>query len=173
MRMLRVACLFAFAAAFQLSAQTNTPPVSKPLPPTPPDLVMLHDVVYGKGGAQDLRAEICYSKKITGPMPGLICVHGGGWMEGNKNSIDLTHFARAGYFAVSIDYRLSPVAKWPAQIQDCKRAVRWLRANAAQYNVDPARIGLWGGSAGAHLVDLIATTPNLPEFEGDGGWPGI
>jgi acetyl esterase/lipase len=171
-RQLLLACLF-LALALPLSAQADTPPPPKPPAPVPPDLVVLHDVVYGKGGTQDLHAEICYSKKVTGPMPAILCVHGGGWIEGSNKSVDLTHFARAGYFAASIEYRLSNTAKWPAQIQDCKCAVRWLRANAAQYNVDPDRIGLWGGSAGGHLVACLGTITNVPEFDGDGGYPGV
>jgi acetyl esterase/lipase len=163
----------ALALAFSplLSAQTNAPAATPP--PAPSDLVVLHDVVFGKGGAQDLHAEIVYPKNASGPMPAIIHIHGGGWIGGSYKSGDLAHFARAGYFAASIEYRLSNVAKWPAQIQDCKCAVRWLRANAAQYNVDPNRIGVIGESAGGHLVACLGTMADVKEDEGDGGYPGV
>jgi len=73
---------------------------------------------------------------------------------------------------VSVDYRLSHQAKFPAQIQDVKCAVRFLRAHADAYNLDPERIGAYGNSAGGHLVSLLGTTAAVPEFEGDGGWSG-
>ena len=76
-------------------------------------------------------------------------------------------------FAASIEYRLDNVAKWPAQIQDCKLGVRWLRANAVKYNVDPNRIGVWGASAGGHLVACLGTMADVKEYEGDGGYPGV
>jgi acetyl esterase/lipase len=83
------------------------------------------------------------------------------------------HLALYGYFAASIEYRLDGVAKWPAQIQDCKLGVRWLRANAQRYHVDPNRIGAWGSSAGGHLVACLGTMGDVKEYEGDGGYPGI
>jgi len=134
---------------------------------------MLRDVVFGKGGAQDLHATLAYPKNPTGPLPALIHIHGGGWAKGDYNHDDIIHWARAGYFTASIEYRLDGVAKWPAQIQDCKCAVRWLRANAAQYNVDLNRIGVIGESAGGHLVACLGTMADVKEYEGDGGYPGV
>ena len=78
--------------------------------------------------------------------------------------------AEHGFFAVSIDYRLSGVAPFPAAVEDCKCAVRWLRANADNYNVDPDRIGVWGGSAGGHLAMMVACADKTAELEGNGGW---
>jgi acetyl esterase/lipase len=80
--------------------------------------------------------------------------------------------ARHGYFAFSIEYRLDDVAKWPAQIEDCKLAVRYLRANAAQYHVDPNRIGVFGGSAGGHLVACLATMADQTQYD-VGDYPGV
>src|SRR6202012_4574115 len=77
-----------------------------------------------------------------------------------------------GYFLASIEYRLRPKYKWPAQIEDCKLAVRWLRANAAKYHIDPDRIGCWGHSAGGHLVACMGTMDD-PKLEGTGGYPGV
>ena len=125
---------------------------------------MLRDVVFGKGGDRDLHAEIAYPKNATGPLPAVIYIHGGGWVGGSYKQAPILELAKAGYFAASIEYRLSNVAKWPAQIQDCKLGVRWLRTNAAKYNVDPNRIGAWGASAGGHLGCLPGN---------DGGREGV
>jgi acetyl esterase/lipase len=138
----------------------------------PSEIVQIHSYVFGKGGGQDLHAEIAYPKKATKPLPVIIYIHGGGWFSGDLHQGDPVGIARNGYFGVSIEYRLSDAAKWPAQIQDCKCAVRWLRANAAKFNVDPDRIGVWGASAGGHLVACVGTMTG-PEYEGDGGWPGV
>jgi acetyl esterase/lipase len=151
-----------------LQGQTNAPAA------TPSDdIVVLHDVVFGKGGDHDLHADIAYPKNATGPLPAVIHIHGGGWVGGSYQSSSIEWLARHGYFAASIEYRLSNVAKWPAQIQDCKLSVRWLRANAAKYNVDPNRIGVWGESAGGHLVTCLGTMADVKEYEGDGGYPGV
>jgi acetyl esterase/lipase len=80
--------------------------------------------------------------------------------------------AARGYFTASIEYRLSDEAHWPAQIEDCKLGVRWLRANASRYNVDPERIGCWGSSAGGHLVACLGTMDD-PAFEGAGGHQNV
>jgi acetyl esterase/lipase len=142
--------------------------------PAPPagDIVVLHDVVTGKGGNRDLHAEIAYPKNATKPMPAVIFIHGGGWIGGSYKGAPIQALARAGFFAASIEYRLSNEAKWPAQIEDCKLGVRWLRANAATYGVDPNRIGVWGESAGGHLVACLGTMADEKELEGTGGWPG-
>jgi acetyl esterase/lipase len=158
-----------------ITAQTTTPAI-KPAPaiPLPPrEIVVLHDVVIGKGGDRDLHAEIAYPKDTAGLLPAVIYIHGGGWIGGSYKQTPFLKIAQAGYFAASIEYRLSNVAQWPAQIQDCKLGVRWLRANAAQYHVDPNRIGAWGDSAGGHLVTCLGTMGDVKKYEGDGGYPGV
>jgi acetyl esterase/lipase len=101
-----------------------------------------------------------YFPEAGGPWPVLLYVHGGGWMHGDKSEAGM--FARLmtsqDYLVVSINYRLYPPANFPAMIQDVKCAVRFLRANAGQYNLDPNRIGAVGVSAGGHLVALLGTT---------------
>jgi acetyl esterase/lipase len=82
----------------------------------------------------------------------------------------LAPFVQRGYFGATIDYRLSQEAKFPAQIEDCKCAIRFLRAKAKEYNLDPDRIGVWGSSAGGHLVALLGVTASAKELEGTGGW---
>ena len=96
-----------------------------------------------------------------GPFPVVMAVHGGAWMMCDKSDVQVLPMLRAlgrGYAVVAVNYRLSMEAKFPAQIQDVKAAIRWVRANAAAYGFDPARIALWGGSAGAHLSSLAGLT---------------
>lgn len=101
-----------------------------------------------------------YFPESGGPWPGLVYVHGGAWMHGDKSEAGM--FARGmtsqGYVVVSINYRLYPAGRYPAMIQDVKCAVRALRANAADYNLNPNRIGAMGVSAGGHLVSLLGTS---------------
>jgi len=155
------------------------PAWTKQLPPAPDrapaasgKITGPEEIVIGKGGDQDLHAEFAYPNNSTKPLPAIIYVHGGGWARGGYKGAPLVRMAVDGYFAASIEYRFSNVAKWPAQLEDCKLAVRWLRANAAKYNVDPDRIGVFGASAGGHLVDCLATMDE-PKYEGTGGYPGV
>jgi acetyl esterase/lipase len=129
------------------------------------------DIVYATVNGYPLHAQLSYPKNPTGLLPAIIHIHGGGWIEGSYK-FDTATMARHGYFAISIEYRLDNVAKWPAQIEDCKLAVRYLRANAAQYHVDPDRIGVFGDSAGGHLVDCLATMADQTQYDvGDN--PGV
>jgi acetyl esterase/lipase len=109
-----------------------------------------------------------YFPNAGGPWPALIYVHGGSWMHGDKSEAGM--FARLmnaqGYLVVSVNYRLYPAAQFPAMIQDVKCAVRSLRANAAQYNLDPNRVGAVGLSAGGHLVSLLGTTDESVGWDG-------
>jgi acetyl esterase/lipase len=134
------------------------------------------DIEYGKGGKTPLLLDLFQPKEIKQPVPGLIFVHGGSWSRGTRKVYDFycEHFAKNGYVAATIEYRLSGAAPFPAAIQDVKCAIRWMRANAAKLGVDPHKIGLAGGSAGGHLV-LLAAYANTddPELEGTGGNPGV
>ena len=109
----------------------------------------------------------------AGPFPIVIMVHGGGFMFGDKaDGAGLTgvdQLLAAGYAVASINYRLSGEATYPAQIYDAKAAVRFLRANAAKYNLNPDKFGAWGASAGGNLVSLLGTTCGVKELEGDLG----
>lgn len=139
------------------------------------EVEVIKDVVYGKGGGEDLLLDLVKPKDNGGaPRPGIVFLHGGGWKGGDKNAgiWILETLARRGYVGVTINYRLTGKAKWPAQIEDCKCAVRFLRAKAAEYNIDPDHIGTWGGSAGGHLAAMLGLTSGMKEFEGKGGWEG-
>jgi acetyl esterase/lipase len=124
------------------------------------------DLVYAEPDGRPQHLDLFVPKEGAGPFPLVVWIHGGGWQNGSKagagGALRLTSF---GYAAASIDYRLTDVAKFPAQIEDCKAAIRWLRAHAAQYRIDPDRIGVWGGSAGGHLVALLGTTGSTREFD--------
>jgi acetyl esterase/lipase len=131
------------------------------------------DIVYGKGGNLDLKLDLAMPQEGDGPFPGIVCIHGGGWKAGERQQLGKTIevLAGRGYVAVTISYRLVPAATWPGQIEDCKAAVRWLRANARKYKLDPTRIGAVGLSAGGHLVCLLGVAEKEDGLEGGGGNP--
>lgn len=105
------------------------------------------------------------------PRPLLVFIHGGAWRAGNKRggAYQLRPFLDGRYVGASIGYRLSNEAIWPAQIHDCKAAIRWLRGNAAEYGIDPDRIVAFGTSAGGHLVAMLGTSAEVKSVEGDIG----
>jgi acetyl esterase/lipase len=137
------------------------------------EVMVLRDVEFGRYGRQVLRMDILRPRPFLGlPSPVLVWIHGGGWRRGSKRDglKNLLFFARQGFLCASIDYRLSQDALFPAQIEDCKCAIRFLRAHAQKFNLDPNRIGVWGASSGGHLAALLGTSGGRPELEGQGGW---
>ncbi len=140
----------------------------------PPGIVAQTGVVFGKGGDKALQLDL-YAPAAPGggPFPGVIVIHGGGWANGNRQSFRAMaqRLATQGFVAATIDYRLSGEAQFPAAVEDCKAAVRWMRANATRLRVDPGRIGAVGGSAGGHLAAMVALTGDAELFEGGGGHP--
>ncbi len=131
------------------------------------------DVAYGTQSPKQVLDILYPTDTSTGPRPAIIHIHGGGWYTGGKDgdsTLRLMHaFAEKGYVALSIAYRLSDEALFPAAVEDCRLAVRWLRANAAKYRVDPAHIGALGGSAGGHLSAMLAVCGEEKRFDGEGG----
>lgn len=109
-----------------------------------------------------------YIPKGDGPFPLVIWVHGGAWQGGSKEGSPALFLVGRGYALASINYRLSQHATFPAQIEDCQAAVRFLRANAKKYRLDPEAFGAMGASAGGHLVALMGTAGNVKEFAGYG-----
>ena len=106
------------------------------------------------------------------PLPVVALIHGGGWVNGDRlgYAAAAIQFARTGdYAAVTVGYRLSKEAHWPSQIYDCKAAIRWIRAHAKEYNLDPDKIAVMGSSAGGHLSSLLGTSGDVKELEGDLG----
>jgi acetyl esterase/lipase len=113
---------------------------------------------------------VFYPNKMTDkPLPVTVYIHGGGWTAGDKGNgagtADMQELLARGYLVVSLDYRLAPQYKWPSQITDVKCAIRHLRANAKQYQLDPNKVGVWGGSAGGHLVAMLGTTDKSTGFD--------
>ena len=127
------------------------------------------DLVYARAGEKALLLDLYLPVQDGGPWPVIVWVHGGAWQQGSKENPRALRMVARGYAVASINYRLSQEATFPAQIHDCKAAVRWLRAHAAAYSLDPERIGAWGGSAGGHLVALLGTAGDVPALEGDLG----
>lgn len=115
-----------------------------------------------------LSGDLYLPRKAGGPYPIVLVVHGGSWQHGARDDFDISRVATAlalhGYAAFSIDYRLAPKYRHPAQLQDMQQALRWLQANADAYQLDMNRLGAWGYSAGAHLVSLLAVQPESPEL---------
>ncbi|HEY4271566.1 MAG TPA: alpha/beta hydrolase [Candidatus Udaeobacter sp.] len=126
------------------------------------------DLVYKRVNGIALTLDLYRPEKVSGLLPVIVCIHGGHWDAGGKERCPAVTLVQDGYAVASIDYRLTRTAPFPAQIEDCKAAVRWLRANAAKYNLDPDRIGVWGYSAGGHLAALLGTSGGVPELEGSG-----
>lgn len=135
------------------------------------ELVQIEGLTYAKYGARELQLDLFKPKGPGEALPAIVCIHGGGWRMGTRRNGHriAKYLAERNYVSVSITYRLSGDAQFPAQIQDCKAAVRWLRANAEAYGIDPQRIGAIGHSAGGHLAALLATSNGIEALEGEGG----
>jgi len=122
---------------------------------------IVRDIEYSRPNAYPLLLDLYLPEEAkNSAVPVVIWVHGGGWKNGSKQNSKASWLAEEGYAVVSINYRLTDVAQWPAQIDDCREAVRWARRNAGVFGLDPNRIGTWGSSAGGHLVALMGTLPH-------------
>jgi acetyl esterase/lipase len=140
-------------------------------PTVPESVVFEPDVEYANPDGQHLKLDLARPKQGDGPFPAVLCIHGGGFRAGSRQGYDALciRLAENGYVAVTVEYRLAPKYPFPAAIHDTKEAVRWLRANAKKYHIDPDRIGTTGGSAGGHLAQFLGVTADVKAFEGDGG----
>lgn len=141
--------------------------------PVPATVRVLRDLVYAQYGERRLKLDIYLPPEAgrQGTTPAIIVVRGGGWRSGDKEGFGFIagQLAKEGLIAASIEYRTSAEAKFPAAVHDVKAAVRWMRANASAYGVNPLAIGAIGGSAGAHLVAMLATSHGVKNLEGAGG----
>ena len=128
-------------------------------------------LVYARYGEREMQLDLWKPKAATAPLPAIVCIHGGGWYKGERGS--MANLAQAlaarGFVTATISYRLSGEAKFPAAIQDCKAAVRYLRANAEKLGIDARAIGVTGLSAGGHLAALLSTSGGVKGLEGAGG----
>src|SRR5262249_47023531 len=140
-------------------------------PQVPKDVQYVPDLTYCTIGTTRLMLDVAYPKRGASPFPAVVLLHGGGWYLGSrKSNVPLAlKLAREGYVAVSVSYRLSGEAPFPAAVHDVKCAVRWLRAHAQNYSIDPERIAALGYSAGGYLACLLGATSGLAALEGGGG----
>lgn len=127
----------------------------------------IRDVVYAQRGDLKLLCDV-YVPAGEGPYPGVLLIHGGAWRSGSKSQLMFLarHLANSGYAVMAINYRLAPEHKFPAQIEDCKTALRWLRTHSAAYKIDPDRVAAWGYSAGGHLACLLGASDQDDGLEG-------
>lgn len=167
---MRSLILLPFLAITALAQQPKPAP-TKLAPEVTASLEAHPGLVYARYGQREMQLDLWKPKTASQPLPAIICIHGGGWYKGERsNMANLAQaLAAKGFVAATISYRLSGEAKFPAAIQDCKAAVRFLRANASQYGINAKAIGVTGLSAGGHLAALLATSGGVKELEGDGG----
>jgi len=139
----------------------------------PENVLFEKGIEYSNPDDQHLQLNMARPKSGDGPFPAIVCIHGGGFRAGHRdgyNALCVT-LAQHGFVALTVSYRLAPKYPFPAAVHDTKAAVRWLRAHARDYKIDPNRIGATGGSAGGHLAQFLAVTRGVDEFEGNGGYP--
>jgi len=139
---------------------------------TPPAVRETEDVVYGRVGDRALTLDLYEPVEPSDELrPAIIFIHGGSWRGGFRGMLKMytLAFAERGYVTATISYRFQQEAPFPAALEDAKCAVRWMRANAGDLGVDPDRIAVFGGSAGAHLAMMVGYTADMPEWEGTGG----
>lgn len=151
------------ACSDQTATGVAVPEVSAPLLDVSSGILATTNVPYASRSASQ-KLDIHVPTTGAKPYPVVLWIHGGGWSSGDKTlnaKNPLLGLLGQGIAIVSVNYRLSGEAKWPAQIQDVKAALRWVRANAAAYQLDPNRIGAWGLSAGGHLAAMLGTTDGV------------
>jgi acetyl esterase/lipase len=130
----------------------------------PEGTLVFRDMPYVTDGHERQMLDL-YIPETDKKVPLIIWIHGGAWLAGNKDMGVPVDYLNDGYAVASVNYRLSQHAIFPAQIQDCKAAVRRLRSLAEKLNIDPNRFGAWGPSAGGHLVAMLGTAGDVNEFE--------
>jgi acetyl esterase/lipase len=133
------------------------------------------DIVFGKGGDMDLLLDVYRPSPSNAKRMAIVHLYGGGFFTGSKAGVATSSraFAGQGYVSIASTYRLTGQARWPAQIEDTKAAIRWTRANADRLGIDPDKIGVAGYSAGGMLALFAAGTGDRAEFEGNGGNGGV
>lgn len=159
-----------------LRAQEAKPPlVAQTVQPLlkPDEITFENNIEYANPDNQHLMVNMARPAKGTGPFPAVVCIHGGGFRAGDRNGYNdmIRQLAQHGYVAVTVEYRLAPKFPFPAAVYDVKASVRWLRANAKRYLIDPDRIGAMGGSAGANLAEMLGVTEGVKFLEGTEGNP--
>ena len=136
---------------------------------------VIDNISYREGESKSWKLDLAMPENFgTTPRPAIVIVHGGGWRAGSKKDLVyrdlLLDYAFQGYLTISVEYRFDQETPFPACIEDVKCAVRWLRAHAKEYNINPDKIGAFGHSAGAHLALMLAMSSDNKSLEGDSGW---
>ena len=162
-------------AVFAVGLLLLASPSGLAAPPTEAfgDLVVHYNLSYREGTSRQCTLDLALPKgRADRPRPAILVIHGGGWLEGDKSSFvaprtpgNILEFAAAGFVAAAVNYRLSGEAPYPAGLDDCQSAVRWLRSHAGEYQVDPNRMGAYGNSAGGHLALLLGLIDRSPDVE--------
>lgn len=159
-------CLVTFSII--CSAQEESRKIS-----VPEGIEFIQDVNYaGTDNPVQVLDIVIPENRSAEMLPAIVYIHGGGWQGGDKGNAIKTlkpFIGEGDYIGLAINYRLSDETKWPAQIHDCKAAIRWIKGNADKYGIDKERIGVWGTSAGGHLIAMLALTSVTGEFEGTVG----
>lgn len=158
-------CLAFWCCSFRLLAAD---------PPVPEGILFERDIEYSNPDGEPLQLNLARPRAGDGLRPAILCIHGGGFRAGSREGYNpfCVKLAQRGFVAATVTYRLAPKHQFPAAVYDVKAAVRWLRANAAKYQIDPARIGVTGDSAGGHLAQFLGVTSAIRDFEGTGGNAG-
>jgi acetyl esterase/lipase len=170
----RLAFCLTLSAGLLAATACRAADAKRPSGPAVPEGVAFDPgVEFSNPDNQHLQLDVARPTKGDGPFPAILCIHGGGFRAGDRQGYDglCIRLAQHGYVAATVTYRLAPKYQFPAAVYDCKAAVRWLRANAAKYHIDPERIGVTGGSAGGHLALFLGVTNDVKKFDGDGGNP--
>src|SRR5436190_23369146 len=153
---------FAFAAVLLAAATASG---------TADEITFEAGIEFAKPGGDSLQLNLARPKVQSGKGPAILCIHGGGFRAGKREGWDARCklLAEQGYDRATVTYRLAPKHQFPAAVEDVKAAVRWLRANAEKYSIDPERIGVVGDSAGGHLAQFLGVTGGVSQFEGSAG----
>lgn len=175
MSLLAVARLIVRLTPILCLAVCGMPAAAQPsFPPVPEGLIVERDIAYRQVKGETLKLDLVRPVEAEQNLPLIICIHGGGWSKGYRSALApfLIHLAQNGYAAATISYRLSPKHKFPDHIEDVRASVRFLRAHAAQYNLDPQRFGAMGFSAGGHLAIMLGVMGPQDSPKGDEDNPG-
>ncbi|MFT4692887.1 MAG: acetyl esterase/lipase [Limisphaerales bacterium] len=143
-------------------------PGLQPMDAAPKTTPTHRDIEYARVGEHSLRLDL-YLPKQADRARLLVWIHGGAWRAGSKARMPVAALLKEGFAIASVDYRLSPVARFPANVHDVKAAIRWLRAKAGGYGYDASKVSIAGASAGGHLVAIVGVSNGHPELEGTVG----